>query len=323
MSDADGTIINYNWIKLSGPPVTLANESTAVLTIQDLVTGVYVFRLTVTDDNGAMGSDNVQVTVFPPGVNQSPTVTAGNEKVILLPTNTATINAVASDPDGNIATYSWTKQIGPSATLSGVNTSSLLLTNLVAGNYTFRITVTDDAGASSFAELVIRVLTVGSNVPPIVDAGIDKLLFLPNNSINLIGQASDAGGSITSYLWEKISGPSATLTNATSASVTISNLVAGQYTFRLTAQDNQSATSFDEVNVTVYPGSVNQSPIADAGGNKSIALPNTSISLAGSGFDNDGSIISYDWTQIAGPSTTITNVNSPSLLVDGLVEGVF
>lgn len=322
-SDADGTIVNYNWIKLSGPPVTLSNESTAVLTMQDLVTGVYVFRLTVTDDNGAMGSDNVQVTVFPPGVNQSPTVIAGNDKVILLPTNTATINAIASDPDGNIAAYAWTKQIGPSATLSGANTNSLLLTNLVAGNYTFRITVTDDAGASSFAELVIKVLTIGSNVPPVVDAGIDKLLFLPSNSVNLIGQASDVGGSITSYLWEKISGPAATLTNATSASVTVSNLVAGQYIFRLTAQDNQSATSFDEVNVTVYPGSVNQSPIADAGGNKSIALPNTSISLAGSGFDNDGSIVSYDWTQIAGPSTTITNVNSPTLLVDGLVEGVF
>ncbi|MCB0493061.1 MAG: gliding motility-associated C-terminal domain-containing protein, partial [Cyclobacteriaceae bacterium] len=178
-------------------------------------------------------------------------------------------------------------------------------------------------GASSFAELDIKVLTIGSNVPPVVDAGIDKLLFLPSNSVNLIGQASDVGGSITSYLWEKISGPSATLTNATAANVTISNLVAGQYTFRLTAQDNQSATSFDEVNVTVYPGSVNQSPIADAGGNKSIALPNTSISLAGSGFDNDGSIVSYDWTQIVGPSTTITNVNSPTLLVDGLVEGVF
>jgi hypothetical protein len=64
-SDANGSISSYNWIKLNGPAATLTNDNTPVLSLQDLIAGVYVFRLTVTDNDGAFGSDNVQVTVFP------------------------------------------------------------------------------------------------------------------------------------------------------------------------------------------------------------------------------------------------------------------
>jgi gliding motility-associated-like protein len=322
-SDADGTISTYNWIKLSGPSATLSNENTAVLSLQDLVTGVYVFRITVTDNGGAFASDNVQVTVFPSSVNQSPTVTAGNDITVTLPTNTANITATATDPDGSIATYSWTKQIGPTVTVTGENTNTLQLSDLVVGTYTFRINVTDNSGSTSFDETNITVLPLGSNVPPVVNAGNDKILFLPTNSINLIGLASDNDGSVTGYAWAKISGPTATLANQNTPNLSISNLEAGQYTFRLTATDNLGATAFDEATVTVFPGTVNQAPIANAGNNQTLVLPTTSTSLAGSGFDTDGSIVSYSWTQLLGPSTTLTNINSPTLLVDGLALGVF
>lgn len=322
-SDADGTIASYNWIKLSGPSALLSNDNTPVLSLQDLVVGVYVFRLTVTDNNGSMASDNIQVTVFPETVNQSPSVTAGNDRTITLPTNSATLNAIASDPDGSIAAYTWTKQIGPSASLVGENTNTLLLTNLVVGTYTFRITVSDNSGSTSFDEVNITVLTLGSNVPPLVEAGIDKILFLPTNSINLIGQASDIDGTVTAYLWEKTSGPTATLNGQNSPTVSISNLIAGQYKFRLTATDNSGATAFDEATITVFPGTINQAPIANAGTNQTIVLPNASASLSGSGFDPDGSIVSYNWTQLLGPPTSISNVNSPTLSISGLIAGIF
>ncbi|TXI68768.1 MAG: hypothetical protein E6Q41_03665, partial [Cyclobacteriaceae bacterium] len=237
-SDANGSIASYNWIKLSGPAATLTNDNTPVLSLQDLIAGVYVFRLTVTDNDGGFGSDNIQVTVFPETVNQSPTVTAGANITITLPTNTVTLNAIASDPDGSIAAYTWTKQVGPTVTLGGEATSSLLLTNLVVGAYTFRATVTDNAGATAFDEINVTVLPLGSNSPPVVNADIDKILFLPTNSVNLAGSASDSDGSIASYSWVKMSGPTATLANQTSSNLSISNLIAGQYTFRLTVTDN-------------------------------------------------------------------------------------
>ena len=54
----------------------------------------------------------------------------------------------------------------------------------------------------------------------------------------------------------------------------------------------------------------NQSPIANAGTNQVITLPTSTVSLSGSGTDPDGTISSYNWTKISGPSAgTITNAN--------------
>lgn len=322
-SDADGSISSYSWIKLSGPTTTLSNENTPVLSIQDLVAGVYIFRLTVTDNVGAFASDNIQVTVFPTSVNQSPVVTAGADITLILPTNSTNLIGTANDPDGTISTYTWTKQIGPPVTITGSNSNTLSLSDLVVGSYTFRITVIDNGGSSAFDEVTVIVLAAGSNKPPTVNAGIDKILFLPNNSINLLGSASDADGSISNYAWVKMKGPAATLANQSTPNLSLSNLVAGQYTFRLSATDNQGELGFDEVNITVFPGTVNQAPIANAGSNQTIALPISTATLNGSGFDTDGSIASYNWTQILGPSTILNNTNSPSLLIESLTDGVF
>jgi hypothetical protein len=72
------------------------------------------------------------------------------------------------------------------------------------------------------------------------------------NSVTLTGSASDPDGSIVSYLWSQVSGPSnATITNSGSISSTVSNLVQGSYTFRLRVTDNAGASSTSDVSVFV------------------------------------------------------------------------
>ncbi len=97
-----------------------------------------------------------------------------------------------------------------------------------------------------------------ANIPPSVSAGIDLQVQLPASSAQLSGTASDTDGTISTYQWTQQSGPStATLTGTTQAQLTASNLVAGNYIFRLTATDNQGATSFDEATVAVLPAQSN------------------------------------------------------------------
>jgi gliding motility-associated-like protein len=63
-SDADGTVVAYRWTQQSGPGnSTLGGQHTATLGASDLGEGVYVFRLTVSDDDGDSAFDEVQVTV--------------------------------------------------------------------------------------------------------------------------------------------------------------------------------------------------------------------------------------------------------------------
>jgi hypothetical protein len=64
-SDADGSIVSYNWSQVSGDPVSLGNASTPKLTVLGLTVGTYVFRLTATDNEGVSASDDVSVTVNP------------------------------------------------------------------------------------------------------------------------------------------------------------------------------------------------------------------------------------------------------------------
>ncbi|MBW3545060.1 MAG: right-handed parallel beta-helix repeat-containing protein, partial [Bacteroidetes bacterium] len=90
-----------------------------------------------------------------------------------------------------------------------------------------------------------------SNSLPTVSAGSDKSVTLPTNSLGLYGSASDADGSISSTVWTKVSGPSATMNGATTLKLGLSHLVEGTYTFRLTATDNCGARTYDDVVVTV------------------------------------------------------------------------
>ena len=88
---ADGTIASYLWTKVSGPAATIANASGSSTAINNLVEGTYVFKLKVTDNDGASSQDQVTVTVNP-NPNVAPVAKAGNDITITLPTNTVTLN---------------------------------------------------------------------------------------------------------------------------------------------------------------------------------------------------------------------------------------
>src|SRR5205085_9024059 len=156
-----------------------------------------------------------------------------------------------------------------------------------------------------------------------VSAGSDISITLPVNTRSSYDVGSDADGTISSYSWTKISGGAASIISAASASTSITGLVQGVYVFRLTVTDNQGATASDDVTVTVNAASSssNQSPIANAGPDQTITLPVNSVTLNGSGADSDGTIASYQWTQISGGVATIVSATSGSTSITGLVQG--
>ena len=64
-SDTDGTITNYSWRQLSGPSATITNSNQAQTAVSFLSEGIYVFELTVMDNDGATDTDTVQITKKP------------------------------------------------------------------------------------------------------------------------------------------------------------------------------------------------------------------------------------------------------------------
>lgn len=69
---------------------------------------------------------------------------------------------------------------------------------------------------------------------------------------------------------------------------------------------------------------INQAPVANAGGTQSITLPVNNVTLSGSGTDPDGTITAYSWSQISGPAaSTISSASSASTTVTGMVQGTY
>src|SRR5690606_10836318 len=115
---------------------------------------------------------------------------------------------------------------------------------------------------------------------PSVSAGSDQSITLPENNVTISGNASDSDGSILSYTWIKISGPNASLMFTDKAQLEVSNLLQGEYIFKLTVKDDDGAIASDEVKVTVH--AANKIPLVSAGEDIIVSLPENSITIIGS-----------------------------------------
>jgi hypothetical protein len=260
--------VSYAWSKLTGPTSgTIANASASSSNVTGLVQGTYVFRLTVTDDDGARDYADVSVAVIgtTTKTNVAPVAKAGNDRAIYLPDNNVILSASGSfDSDGSITSYAWSKINGPaSGVISSPSAYSTTVTNLVQGTYTFRLTVRDNDGATGYEDVLVAVYgsTSTSNLAPIARVGFTSTtIALPTNSVYVNGiGSSDSDGSIVAYNWSKISGPASAYIAAPNAAYTIINsLVAGTYVFRFSIRDNDGAISYKDVSVVVKSSTTSQ-----------------------------------------------------------------
>lgn len=160
-NDPDGTIRNYLWKKISGPSSFLINDANAGATIfKNLVVGVYLLELKVTDNSGGSALDTVEIEVINgPTGNRPPVAVAGPDQTINLPNNTVILDGLNStDPDNNIVSYEWTRILGPGTFLfSNLTLTQVTANFLVAGIHLFELKVTDAGGLYSKDTVQITV----------------------------------------------------------------------------------------------------------------------------------------------------------------------
>lgn len=168
-----------------------------------------------------------------------------------------------------------------------------------------------------------------ANLSPVANAGPDQVITLPINSVRLNGSGStDPDGTIVSFEWLQVSGPTALIRTPGSAQTDIENLVEGTYRFNLIVTDNGGAKAGDEVMVTVNPAPApaNQPPVANAGDDFTFTLSATNTAFLNGSLSNDpdGSILIFSWGQVSGPNIAgIPAANSVQSPLNNLVPGVY
>lgn len=107
----------------------------------------------------------------------------------------------------------------------------------------------------------------GNSSNPTANAGADQSLPLGSTSTNLSGSGTGGNGSVTSYGWTRISGPNTpTIGSPSSATTSISGMIAGTYVYRLTVTNSLSQQATDDITITVAAG---------CGGVKRYVIPNS------------------------------------------------
>ena len=158
------------------------------------------------------------------------------------------------------------------------------------------------------------------NILPAVSVGDDIAVTLPQTEVSLQANASDEDGTIVSYQWSAVSTNSATIASSTSAQTTVTDLKEGMYYFAVVVEDDDESIATDTVKVTVKPAP-NVAPLVNAGDDIAVTLPQTEVSLQANASDEDGTIVSYQWSAVSTNSATIVNVASAQTLVTDLKEG--
>ncbi|OSY87293.1 hypothetical protein WH52_12610, partial [Tenacibaculum holothuriorum] len=219
------------WTQVSGPPINFSDSTIYKPLIIGATGGnTYVFRLTVTCNNGLPTSQDVSITV-----RNAPTASAGVD-ILGCPGNYPISGTIPTGPPTFTGTWSiiGNNNAGVSITDPSSASTTINLGEGNAGQTTLEWRVSD--GDSSTCDGVSRITVTNIGGVDPVEAGPDvtkSSCFDVNTSHTF--NASFGGINIGGQLgqWELVSGPSTpTFNNVNNNQATVSGLIEGVYEFK-------------------------------------------------------------------------------------------
>lgn len=316
--------LTYAWsVTKDGDPYTDGEGTHFSFTPDD--NGSYVVTLTVTDNDGASGSDSLTIAV----TNVAPTVAiTGAPETSSEGTEISLGSSVADAGSADTLTYVWSVTKDGDDYDDGEGTSFSFTPN-DNGSYVVSLTVTDDEGASTTDTKTIAVTNVA---PSIQINGAPSGHILEGDSVALSVALSDPGSSDTQvYTWSVTRNGVPESIGASEEHATTFGGPAGDdgtYVISLTVTDKDGASTTDSVTIEVD----NVAPTATITGAPTSSVEGTTINLGSSvgdpGEEDVEAGFSYSWSVTkdgdeyddgTGASFSFTPVDNGSYVVNLIV----
>lgn len=273
---------------------------------------------------------SLQSTSAPPPVVKELVVSAGKSVQITLPTNEVQLNAyVLPEPEeGETYTYNWQLITHPrdySGVMERKHSQILKLSKLTPGLYEFKVIVDgQNAHGEGYVNVTVKPEPRKNQPPVAIVSPQFQEISLPTTSTIIDGSQSTDDDKIVQYHWEELKGPlREEKISEDTPILKLSKLVPGNYTFSLTVVDSDGATNSTTASLTVNKA-VDYPPVANAGPNQVITLPQNSITLFGNQSTDDHGITSYEWSlspSSKGKVVEMQGVRTPTLQLSAMQEG--
>ncbi len=234
----------YNWTVVSGPAgYVLGNQAASVFKVSKMAAGTYVCMLTVNNTTGQRDSITATVVVNPAVI---PTVHAAISApgAITLPVDSVALDGSASTSSNGGLIYNWRVVSGPAGYVLGNQTVPVFkVSKMAAGTYVFLLAVSNGTGQrdSTTATVTVNQAAATGPVAVIVNPGT---VTTSSVTLDASGSYTVPGRTITSWLWNYMSGPkNAIIQSPNSSTTTITNLTNGTYTYRVKVTDKGGSSS--------------------------------------------------------------------------------
>jgi hypothetical protein len=177
-SGNDGAkIVTTSWAQVAGPEkASVVSPSSLITEVKGLTeAGTYIFQLIVTDNKGGSSNSSMTVWVEPSAATAPPTVSAGPNQTVALPTSSVTLNGKATGNDGAVVnSYYWEFVSGPAwVKFSNEWAPTTTISGLVAGTYVFQLSASDtrDQTSTSTMTLVVKAKPSATTTGPTAVSG--------------------------------------------------------------------------------------------------------------------------------------------------------
>jgi hypothetical protein len=274
------------------------------------VAGTYVVTYDAVDAAGNPGETAVRIVIVEP---QTPTASAGADQSVpegtsVLLDASATTDILCGSPE-----YAWS-QVGGTPVLldasDGIHpTFTAPLVPMGGETLTFQLIVSNDTFSSEPDIVNVHVTNLNNAPVALADDLCDDNAVAEAGVATLDGSNSyDVDDEPLSYSWVQTGGVPVTLNDADSAVATFATPLVGPageiLTFELTVSDGED---FSTVSIDVCIVNVNHAPVADAGAAQTVAEGSVVTLDATGSSDQDGDMLTYEWTQVSGPAVVLSD----------------
>jgi PKD repeat protein len=194
-------------------------------------------------------------------------------------------SATGFDPDGGELSYKWEFEDGVYYGRARTRTYTK------PGEYTAKVTATDDEGDTTSKEVTVTVKRAGAE-PPTLEAGSDVTSVEAGGAEHFTATGTDPDGPEDDllYTWDFGDGGSSFEQNPSHTYAE-----PGTYTAKVTVSDGAGASAEKTIEITVTDPAGNQAPTVEAGADRNTGTAPLNVTFTAQATDADGDTLTYEW----------------------------